>query len=1336
MDFSKVGVVRLNNRNYRSWAFKVQMLMMREGTWKYVDPGVAPAPVTPDWTEGDSRARATIALLVEDNQHNLIMSQATAKGTWDALKSHHHKATLTGKVSLLKEICSTNYREGENMEEFLYGMEELYSRLENSGEKLSANMQVAMILRSLPKAFDALTTALESRSDQDLTMELVRAKLIDESEKLYGGKAQEERVLKAKNEHKSAGVCFFCGQPGHKKRECREFLSRKNAGEGEDKKKKKNKQKQEEKVKQVRENDNRSFTFMVRHNDSRRRVPHSWLVDSGATSHMCNDKSAFTVMEHESRSSVTVADGSENQVEGVGDCLIKCVDDSGETIELTLRGVLYVPTLEGNMISIGKLAAKGVRAIFDNNGCKLVYGNTVVAVADKVSDMYWLRVAQDRVMKSESREHTKNCQHTWHRRLGHRSPDVLGEMKRNDLVTGLNVVDCGIRCTCECCIEGKMARPSFPQVAEKTSTQVLDIIHSDVCGPMEETSPGGCRYYMTLIDDHSRYTYVYFLRKKSEVEEKIREYVRLVENQFGRKPRIIRSDQGGEFSGMSLRRFYATEGIKAEYTAAYSPQQNGVSERKNRSLSEMGRCMLLDAGMHKRFWAEAVNTACYLQNRLPSAAVDRTPYEIWFGRKPDLAYLRLFGSVGYVMIPSAKRKKLDVKAVRMTFVGYSAEHKAYRMLNTRTGEIQISRDVRFLELQDGSKAQLRAECKLADNAEGSEEIEWSLDKTEKEVNEQQVADDTLSEGDFYGWDDEDNSWPRGFWHDNDNDWLRGLWNDDDVGEPDPAVEKPALRRSERATAGVAPVRYPEEVNVVKQSLVEPRTYQEAVSGPQCAEWKSAMAEEMQAHLDNGTWDIVELPPGRKAIGSKWIYKCKADEDGNLVRFKARLVAQGFCQKYGTDYDLVFAPVVKQFTFRTMLVVACKRKMLTKHIDVKTAYLHGQLQEEIFMRQPPGYESGEPKEVCRLRRSIYGLKQAARVWNAKIDEVLKRMGFNQSTADPCLYIRRRAGKSIFVLIYVDDVIVICYTEEEFAEVAQALKQNFTISVMGNLRFFLGIRVRLNDGRYCIDQQAYLERILERFGMQNAKPSKHPMDPGFLKQKEENGKKLDSPAAYQSLIGALLYVAVTTRPDISIATSILGRRVKEPSEADWTEAKRVLRYLKGTLDKVLYLGGDGQKLECFVDADWAGDASDRKSNSGFVFKFGDGLIGWGCHKQKCVALSSTEAEYVALAECLQEIKWIQKLMADVGQQLVLPIVVHEDNQSCIALTREDRTERKAKHIDTKYNFVKDMVRDGTVQLQYCPTEQMEADLLTKPLQAVKLRQLRRAIGITSFNVEEEC
>lgn len=1116
MDFSKVGVVRLSNKNYRSWAFKVQMLMMREGTWKYVDPGVAPAPVTPDWTEGDMKARATIALLTEDSQHNLIMTKATAKETWDALKAHHHKATLTGKVALLKEICSANYREGESMEVFLYEMEDLYSRLENAGERLSANMQVAMVLRSLPKSFDALTTALESRSDKELTMDLVRAKLIDESEKLYGEKVQEERVLKAKGDAKP--ICFFCGQSGHKKRDCKKFLSRKNSRDSEDKIETRNKPKKDERVKKVRENDARSFTFMVRQSDTRG-ASCSWLLDSGATSHMCSDINGFTVIEKSSRSKVTVADGSENHVEGVGDCLIRCATENGQSIELTLRGVLYVPTLEGNMISIGKLAEKGVRAVFDNTGCKLVYENTVVAIADKASDMYWLRVAQEQVMKSVVKQHTKNCQHTWHRRLGHRDPAVLGEMKRRDLVSGLNVVDCGIRWTCECCIECKMARPPFPSVAEKTSTAVLDIIHSDVCGPMEVTTPGGCRYYMTLIDDYSRYTFVYFLKHKSEVENKIREFVKLVQNQFGRKPRIIRSDQGGEYSSKELRKFYTNEGIKVEYTTAYSPQQNGVSERKNRSLSEMGRCMLRDAGMHKKYWAEAINTACYLQNRLPSAAVGSTPFEMWFGRKPELKHLRLFGCSGYMMIPAAKRSKLDVKALKMTFVGYSAEHKAYRMLDMSTGQIHISRDVRFIELGDGSKETL-PEQKLGE----SSEIEWTF--TEKKSQDEEC--DANSESDFFDCDEDGG--------------LTRLPRVDNEGDPT-SNSGTEIRRSHRKTAGVPPARYAGRVNLAAQIVDEPRTYTEAISGPQSTEWKSAIAEEMQSHRDNG-------------------------------------------------------------------------------------------------------------------------------------------------------------------------------------------------IMGNLRFFLGIRIRLDDGRYCIDQQAYLERVLERFGMRDAKPSKYPMDPGFLKRKEEIDTRLDSPIAYQSLIGALLYAAVTSRPDISIATAILGRRVQHPSETDWNEAKRVLRYLKGTLNHVLYLGGSDQKLECFVDADWAGDESDRKSNSGFVFKFGGGLIGWGCHKQKCVALSSTEAEYVSLAECLQEVKWILKLMADVGEQLVGPVLVHEDNQSCIALTKGDRAERKAKHIDTKFNFVKDMVRDGIVQLQYCATEQMQADLLTKPLQAVKLRQHREAIGIKPFSVEEEC
>lgn len=447
MDFSKVGVTRLNSRNFRSWSFEVKMVLMKEGLWNRIEPGTPPNPVTAAWTEGDAKAMA-IVLLVEDNQHNLIMDKETAKTTWDALKAHHHKASLTGKVALLKEVCSTNYQEGENMEEFLYGMDDLFARLENSGEKLSAHMQVAMLLRSMPSAFDTLTTALESRTDKELTMDLVRSKLIDESEKLYGtGSSVGERVLKAEGETKARdGDCFFCGQKGHLKRQCKEFLAKKTQA-------KKNKPKTEQRVRKVRENDKKLFNFMVRRNKSPL-FARSWLLDSGATSHICSDVNFFVRLESVSRSNVVVADGTEKRVDGVGDCQIECFNGSGELVELTLTNVLFVPSLEGNMISVSKLAAKGVFANFDNSVCKLVFANKVIAIGDKKCDMYWLRTSQNRVVKVIMQPHKKNCPHSWHCRFGHRDPEVLGEIQRKNLATGLTVESCGVQWTCESCIAG------------------------------------------------------------------------------------------------------------------------------------------------------------------------------------------------------------------------------------------------------------------------------------------------------------------------------------------------------------------------------------------------------------------------------------------------------------------------------------------------------------------------------------------------------------------------------------------------------------------------------------------------------------------------------------------------------------------------------------------------------------------------------------------------------------------------------------------------------------------------------------------------------------------
>lgn len=412
-------------------------------------------------------------------------------------------------------------------------------------------------------------------------------------------------------------------------------------------------------------------------------------------------------------------------------------------------------------------------------------------------------------------------------------------------------------------------------------------------------------------------------------------------------------------------------------------------------------------------------------------------------------------------------------------------------------------------------------------------------------------------------------------------------------------------------------------------------------------------------------------------------------------------------------------------------------MLVRHVDIKTAYLYGELQEEIYMKQPPGFTNNNPNNVCRLKRSLYGLKQAARVWNRRIDEVFKKLGFQSSTADPCLYVRRTKNSRMYLLIYVDDIVVAVQTESEYQDFVKALRMEFKITELGDLRFFLGIQVRSDGGTFVLNQKCYITKVLSRFRMENAKISKIPMATGFLQQKEEDSEPLQNQDQFQSLVGALLYIAVNTRPDVAIATSILGRRVSKPTKADWNEAKRVLRYLKATMDHELHLGNTKQfELECFVDADWAGEVGDRKSNTGYIFKLCGGLINWKCSKQTGVSLSSTEAEYIALAECLQELQWVRKLMDDLGEKLKLPVLVNEDNQSCIALSVADRTTRKSKHIDTKYCFVKDLVENGIVTIQYCPTDKMEADLLTKPLGAVKLKQLREAIGIRSTNVEEEC
>lgn len=488
---------------------------------------------------------------------------------------------------------------------------------------------------------------------------------------------------------------------------------------------------------------------------------------------------------------------------------------------------------------------------------------------------------------------------------------------------------------CECCLEGKAARLPFTPVVERKASRILDIVHTDLCGPMDNITPSGNRYAMTITDDFSRFTVTYLLKQKSEAAAIIKEYVKWVENLFNRKPLVVRSDGGGEFINKELRNFYKQQGIQSQYTTAYSPQQNGIAERKIRSLTEMVRCMLIDAGMEKRFWGEAMLTATYIQNRLPSRSIQKTPFELWWGRKPDLSHFRVFGSQAYVHVPDTKRKKLDSKARKLTFVGYAMEQKAYRFLDIETDQIIVSRDARFIEMDNGSTSvEVHVESKKKNEtvAENGKDIEMVLLKEGKE----EVLEESSEE--YY--------------------------------EPE-ASSSPNIRRSGRSNLGSRP-RHLEDydleyaVGFAACAVEGPIDYKEAIKD---RVWREAMLEELESHRRNKTWKLVPLPEGKKAIGSKWVHKQKRNEEKHIVKHKARLVAQGFAQRSGVDVDDVFAPVTCQPTFRTFLAIAAKRKMVVRHLDVKTAYLYGSLEEEVFMRQPPGFVvPGKEHWVCCLQRA--------------------------------------------------------------------------------------------------------------------------------------------------------------------------------------------------------------------------------------------------------------------------------------------------------------------------------------------------------------------------------
>jgi hypothetical protein len=492
-------------------------------------------------------------------------------------------------------------------------------------------------------------------------------------------------------------------------------------------------------------------------------------------------------------------------------------------------------------------------------------------------------------------------------------------------------------------------------------------------------------------------------------------------------------------------------------------------------------------------------------------------------------------------------------------------------------------------------------------------------------------------------------------------------------------------------------------------------------------------------MKNDVWDIVPRPEGKSVVTSKWIYKIKHTADGSIEKHKARFVARGFSQVEGIDYEETFAPVARYTSIRTIISLATSMGWRLHQMDVKTTFLNGEIEEEVYIEQPDGFVIHEKEShVCRLKKALYGLKQAPRAWYARIDGHLMSLGFNKSVVDPNLYYKTVNGESLILVLYVDDLFL-TGTESLIVECKYALASEFEMKDLGMMHYFLGLEVWQRTDEIFLSQGKYTVEILKKFGMLNCKPMATPMVTNLkkLSVSSSDSDEID-PTLYRQLIGSLMYL-VNTRPDICYAVSALSQFMSQPRQTHWIVAKHVLRYLRGTVGHGLrYTSSIDMRLQGYTDSDWAGSAVDRKSTSGCCFTLGSAMVSWCSRKQTSVALSTAEAEYIALSVAVREAVWLRKLLADLFGHVLDSTVIHCDNQSCVKLSENPVFHDKSKHIEIKYHYIRDMVQRKAVLVQYLPTDEQVVDVLTKPLTRTKFEYFRDRLGVAenASLAEREC
>ncbi|KAM1797964.1 hypothetical protein ACFX12_032087 [Malus domestica] len=1082
-----------------------------------------------------------------------------------------------------------------------------------------------------------------------------------------------------------------------------------------------------------------------------------WIVDSGASHHMTADLNVLNqVAPYQGSDNITIGNGSSLPIKHIGSTALNTADHS-----LVLSKVLHVPNIARNLLSVKQLCADN-NSWFICDECEFFVQDkktkeVVYHGRSKPEELFQIPVVK---ASRENKFVTSNPvaylgkmvkSDIWHQRLGHPAHDTMAAMLKQSKV--LHKLDATCT-TCISCIRGKMSRIPFP-VRNASCLAPFEKVHTDVSGPTPVRSVEGFRYYVLFVDEYTRFTWIFPMCNNSDVYAIFLKFYAFIYTQFGLTIKGLQTDGGGEYTCKRFTSFLAAKGIMQFISCPYTPQQNGMSERKHRHVVDIALTLLNASGLSSEFWYFACAHAVFLINKMPCKTLSfSSPYFLLYNKVLEVQSLRIFGTAVFPWIKPYNSHKLQYKSKICIFLGYSMGYKGVICYDPQSKKCIISRHVIFEE--SIFPARLRPShsgLALAETVHQTSSVIIPFPIPMQSPMGQSEQDGTSMSNSSASTSSpaSDTPTPPSLLPVLDPTQLQVLLplseHSSSNASPVLPVQNPLPSRIQTRlqTGAISRKNYAAylatfpELNSLQilescsdmswsKSIPsacpggfsfladitepdEPITFRVASCK---SEWQHTMQEEYNALKAQGTWVLVPSPSHRTIVGSKWVYKIKKNPDGSISRYKARLVAQGYTQEHGLDYSETFSPVVRHTTVRLILVLAAQFGWNLRQLDIKNAFLHGDLEEEVYMQQPQGFvDPSCPSYVCKLIKSLYGLKQAPRAWNSKFTSYLPSLGFTTSLSDTSLFVKVDKGDIVLLLLYVDDIILTGSNPITVQVVISELAEVFDLKDMGRLSYFLGLQIQYkDDGSLFISQSKYAKDLLKKAAMETCKPTSTPSKPHaqFL---EQEGAPLSDPSHYRSLVGALQYLTFT-RPDLAQAVNMVCQFMTSPTDLHMHLVKRILRYLKGTLEYGLhYKKSLDFNLLAYSDSDWVADINTRRSITGFVIYLGDNPISWQSKKQSIVSRSSTEAEYKALAHSAADLFWIRSLLKDIHQCILVPPVIHCDNLSALALRSNLIFHSKIKHLDTDYHFVREKVQRGDLLVQYIPTEEQVADVFTKGL-----------------------